>query len=130
MVAHKKPHPAARRKPRRVSRPARATRARAHSKRRARAAKKRDFSGRKQAPKARALANEEALKPREADLESVNTETESDELSSTRERERSGYDGDTAIKLYLRENRSEVLGGKQRVEAIFNTPADTKELKP
>ncbi|GAB6113445.1 LptA/OstA family protein [Desulfomicrobium salsuginis] len=34
------------------------------------------------------------------------------------------------IKLYMRENRSEVLGGKQRVEAIFNTPADTKELKP
>jgi len=27
------------------------------------------------------------------------------------------------IKLYIRENRSEVLGGKQRVEAIFNTPA-------
>ena len=27
------------------------------------------------------------------------------------------------IKLYLKENRSEVLGGKQRVEAIFNTPA-------
>jgi lipopolysaccharide export system protein LptA len=34
------------------------------------------------------------------------------------------------IKLYMKENRSEVLGGKQRVEAIFNTPADTKEIKP
>lgn len=34
------------------------------------------------------------------------------------------------IKLYMKENRSEVLGGKQRVEAIFNTPADAKELKP
>ena len=34
------------------------------------------------------------------------------------------------IKLYMKENRSEVVGGKQRVEAIFNTPADTKELKP
>jgi lipopolysaccharide export system protein LptA len=29
------------------------------------------------------------------------------------------------IKLYIKENRSEVVGGKQRVEAIFNTPADT-----
>jgi lipopolysaccharide export system protein LptA len=28
------------------------------------------------------------------------------------------------IKLYLKENRSEVIGGKQRVEAIFNTPSD------
>jgi lipopolysaccharide export system protein LptA len=33
------------------------------------------------------------------------------------------------IKLYIRENRSEVLGGKQRVEAIFNTPADAPGLK-
>jgi lipopolysaccharide export system protein LptA len=32
------------------------------------------------------------------------------------------------IKLYLKENRSEVLGGKQRVEAIFNTPADAPGL--
>lgn len=28
------------------------------------------------------------------------------------------------IKLYIKENRSEVVGGKQRVEAIFNTPAE------
>ncbi len=26
------------------------------------------------------------------------------------------------IKLYIKENRSEVIGGKKRVEAIFNTP--------
>lgn len=77
--------------------------ARAHSKRRVRAAKKRDFPERKKAPKPRDLAKEEALKRKEADLEPIATETESDELSSTRERERSGYDGDTAIKLYLRE---------------------------
>lgn len=34
------------------------------------------------------------------------------------------------IKLYIKENRSEVLGGKQRVEAIFNTPADNKGITP
>ena len=33
------------------------------------------------------------------------------------------------IKLFKKENRSEVLGGKQRVEAIFNTPADGQGLK-
>jgi len=32
------------------------------------------------------------------------------------------------IKLYIKDNRSEVIGGKQRVEAIFNTPAKTPGL--
>lgn len=32
------------------------------------------------------------------------------------------------IKLYIKENRSEVLGGKGRVEAIFNTPAGKQGL--
>ncbi|MDY0226105.1 MAG: LptA/OstA family protein [Desulfomicrobium apsheronum] len=32
------------------------------------------------------------------------------------------------IKLYIKENRSEVLGGKGRVEAIFNTPASKQGL--
>jgi lipopolysaccharide export system protein LptA len=32
------------------------------------------------------------------------------------------------IKLYIKENRSEVLGGKGRVEAIFNTKGDVKGL--
>ncbi len=31
------------------------------------------------------------------------------------------------IKLYIKESRSEVLGGKGRVEAIFNTPAGKPE---
>lgn len=33
------------------------------------------------------------------------------------------------IRLYIKENRSEVIGGKKRVEAIFSTPADTPGLK-
>ena len=32
------------------------------------------------------------------------------------------------IKLYMRENRSEVVGGKKRVEAIFFTPAGKSEV--
>ncbi len=32
------------------------------------------------------------------------------------------------IKLFIKENRSEVLGGKGRVEAIFNTKGDAKGL--
>ncbi len=33
------------------------------------------------------------------------------------------------IRLYVKENRSEVLGGKGRVEAIFNTKGDVKGLQ-
>lgn len=33
------------------------------------------------------------------------------------------------IKLYVKENRSEVIGGKGRVEAIFNTKGDMPGLK-
>ena len=32
------------------------------------------------------------------------------------------------IRLYIKENRSEVIGGKGRVEAIFNTKGDVKGL--
>ena len=32
------------------------------------------------------------------------------------------------IKLYMRENRSEVVGGKKRVEAVFYTPAEKSEV--
>lgn len=32
------------------------------------------------------------------------------------------------IRLYIKENRSEVMGGKGRVEAIFNTKGDVKGL--
>lgn len=32
------------------------------------------------------------------------------------------------IRLFIKENRSEVLGGKGRVEAIFNTKGDVKGL--
>ncbi|NCC23957.1 MAG: OstA family protein [Deltaproteobacteria bacterium] len=40
---------------------------------------------------------------------------------------RNRIQGET-IRLYLRENRSEVIGGQKRVEAIFHTPKRDAEL--
>lgn len=96
MVARRKRHHAARRKPRSAPRSAR-------TKRRAPAAKKRDFPGRKPAPPAKDQAGEELLKVKETDLLPLDLEPEADDPVSARDRERSSYDGDTAIKLYLRE---------------------------
>src|SRR5437879_4216009 len=56
-------------------------------------------------PKPEELAKEEALlKPHEAEAATSGVETDSeDQAAEPRGRERSSYDGDTAIKLYLRE---------------------------
>jgi RNA polymerase primary sigma factor len=103
MVAHTNRHQPARRKSRRPSRPAHAPRAPAPLKRRARAAGKQALPGDEKAVKAEELANEEAFKPEEAGEAAIAAAPEGEELLVPRERERSSYDGDTAIKLYLRE---------------------------
>jgi RNA polymerase primary sigma factor len=61
-----------------------------------------DFPKEDEEPRPEDLAKEEeALKAEEAEIASVTAEVE--ESTDTRTRERSSYDGDTAIKLYLRE---------------------------
>jgi RNA polymerase primary sigma factor len=54
-------------------------------------------------PKAEDLAKEEAVKPENAEPAVLDSDSETEEAAVPRERERSSYDGDTAIKLYLRE---------------------------
>src|ERR1041385_6149984 len=54
-------------------------------------------------PKAEDLANEEPIKPEEVEEATAAIEAEASASVEHRGRERSGYDGDTAIKLYLRE---------------------------
>jgi RNA polymerase primary sigma factor len=103
MVAHTKRHQVARQKSRHASRPERAPRARKLLKRRAEAAGKQDLPGDKKAVKAAALAKEEAIKPQELEVAAITAAPASEEAPAPRERERSSYDGDTAIKLYLRE---------------------------
>lgn len=101
MVVQKKRPLAARSKLRRGPRRARAPKALALRKRHAPVARKHALPGPKRVRKAEAPVNEEALKP--VAVPAVAPVADTEELLPARERERSSYDGDTAIKLYLRE---------------------------
>src|SRR3974390_1548146 len=68
-----------------------------------RAGKPRSLPGDDREPKPEDLAKEEALKAEENEAVGLEQELETAGLTSPRERERGSYDGDTAIKLYLRE---------------------------
>jgi RNA polymerase primary sigma factor len=103
MTTRKKSRRIAQRKQRRDPRGARAPKARALPRRRAKAPKRRELLQRKQAPKAQEPVKAEAVKPEEPDVTAIAAAAATEELLPVRERERSSYDGDTAIKLYLRE---------------------------
>ena len=72
-------------------------------KRRARAAKKLELLADEKPVKAEELAAEAVIKPEEVEVAPVRVAAEGEEPLVPRERERGSYDGDTAIKLYLRE---------------------------
>ena len=103
MVVHKKRHrvrgrkqrhprrPPARRKPRKLTVP------------RSAEAPVTDLPGEDVEPQPEDLTKEEPVKPEEVEEATAVVEADSEESLAPRERERSGYDGDTAIKLYLRE---------------------------
>jgi len=97
MVAHKKRRKITRQRSRQHTRPSRARKARASSKPRAKAV---ELS---KPRKAEEPAGEAAIKPEEVEVAAIGADVEGEETLSPRERDRSGYDGDTAIKLYLRE---------------------------
>ena len=103
MVAHAKRRKVAQRKGRPASRRERASRAHAPSKRRAAAAATHKPPREEKAVKAEDLVAEEVVKPEEVELAPTAAGSESEEVLAPRERERGSYDGDTAIKLYLRE---------------------------
>jgi RNA polymerase primary sigma factor len=101
MVAHKKRQKVARQKSRGGSHSARAPKAHATPSRSKAAARKPAES--KKPSKAEEPVVEEVLKPEEVEVAAVAAGVEPEEALPPRERERSSYDGDTAIKLYLRE---------------------------
>ena len=103
MVAHAQRRKVAQRKGRPASRRERASRAHAPSKRRAAAAATHKPPREEKAVKAEDLVAEEVVKPEEVELAPTAAGSESEEVLAPRERERGSYDGDTAIKLYLRE---------------------------
>jgi RNA polymerase primary sigma factor len=103
MVAHTKRLKVAQRKQRPPTRRPRAPKSHAPSKRHAPAAGKAASSTEEEAPKAEELLKEEAIKPEGLEAAVTAAAPEREESLAPRERERGSYDGDTAIKLYLRE---------------------------
>jgi RNA polymerase primary sigma factor len=103
MVVHSKAHKVAQRKQRPPSRRKRAPEAHAPPKRRAAPTAKRKLPKEETALKPAVPIEKEPTKPEEVETASIAPAREREEQLAPPERERSGYDGDTAIKLYLRE---------------------------
>jgi RNA polymerase primary sigma factor len=103
MVAHKKRHQVKRRKQRPAARPAGKPKAHKLTKDRPEELEVADLQGEDREPKPEELAKEEPIKPEEVEEVTAVAAPESEESPAPRERERTSYDGDTAIKLYLRE---------------------------
>jgi RNA polymerase primary sigma factor len=103
MVVHTKVHKVAQRKQRPPSRRKRAPDAHAPSKRRAAATAKQKLPKEEKALKPAGQVEKETTKPAEVEAAAIVPAREHEEQLAPPERERSSYDGDTAIKLYLRE---------------------------
>ena len=103
MVAQNKAHQVTQRKQRRPSRPAKAPKAQKLPNRRAAKAEAPESSAEEIEPKAAVLVSEETDKLEQVEEVAAVAHAGTDESAAPRERERTSYDGDTAIKLYLRE---------------------------
>ena len=103
MVAQIKRHQVTRRNQRRVLRPAPAPKAHKLAICRPAKAEVAALPGDDWESKPEAVVREEAVKPEKGEEAPAVASAESEESLAPRERERSSYDGDTAIKLYLRE---------------------------
>ena len=85
-------------------------------------------------PKAEDLAKEEPIKPEEVEEVTAAVEAESEEHAAAapghRGRERSGYDGDTAIKLYLREiGQVKLLTPQEEIELAAKIKKGDKKAR-
>ena len=103
MVVHTKGHKGAQHKQHAPSRRKRPAVVRAPSNRGPAPKSKRELPIDEKALPEAAPALEDAVKPEDVEVASVTAAQEPDEALAPHERERSSYDGDTAIKLYLRE---------------------------
>ncbi len=103
MVAHIKRQRGSGRRHRRPSRPARTPAALKPARRRAAKERVTVLPDAEPEPKPEELTEVTTPPPEEAEEAGTVEESETEESLAPRERERSSYDGDTAIKLYLRE---------------------------
>ena len=89
-----------------------------------------ELPARKAKPKAEELAKEEAIKPEEVEEATAVAEPDSEELLAPRERERGSYDGDTAIKLYLREiGQVKLLTPQEEIELAARIKKGDKKAR-
>src|SRR5208283_5324370 len=103
MVAQKKRHPVRGRRKRRVVNPPAARKRRNLAAARPVEAEVTELPAEEAEPKPEDLAKEEPIKPEEVEEATAVVDSDNEESPAPRERERTSYDGDTAIKLYLRE---------------------------
>jgi RNA polymerase primary sigma factor len=81
-------------------------------------------------PRPEDLARETPVKPEELEEATAIPEEDSEASASGRERERSGYDGDTAIKLYLREiGQVKLLTPQQEIELAARIKKGDKKAR-
>jgi len=81
-------------------------------------------------PRPEDLAREVPIKPEELEEAAAIPEEDSETSSGGRERERSGYDGDTAIKLYLRRDRpGKLLTPQQEIELAARIKKGDKKAR-
>ena len=130
MVAHTKRHKVAQRKPRPSTRRTRAPKAHAPSKRRAPATAKEASPGDAKALKPAKIVPEEAIKPEGLEVVAAVTAADPEEVLAPRERERGSYDGDTAIKLYLREiGQVKLLTPDEEIQLALRGDKDALKIK-
>ena len=81
-------------------------------------------------PKGEELAKEEVLKPEETEAVVLGADSETGEAAAPRERERTSYDGDTAIKLYLREiGQVKLLTPQEEIELAARIKKGDKKAR-
>ncbi len=130
MVVHKIRHLAKRPKQRPVARPARLKKPRKQSGHRPSDVEVTELPGEESEPKAEELVQEEPVKPEELEEATAVAKPEREEPAAPRERERASYDGDTAIKLYLREiGQVKLLTPQEEIELAARIKKGDKKAR-
>jgi RNA polymerase primary sigma factor len=130
MVVHKRSHQLKRRKTRPVSRPQSAKKQRKPAEQAPAETEVTEVADEDVEPKLEDLAKEEPIKPEEVEEATSVSDTESEDQLAPRERERTSYDADTAIKLYLREiGQVKLLTPQQEIELAARIKKGDKKAR-
>ena len=130
MVVQKRRHHVKRPKRRRVASAPEARKQRPVTQPHAAEAEEAELAGEDVEPKLEDLAKEEPVRAEEAEEATAVADVEAEEPLAPRERERTGYDADTAIKLYLREiGQVKLLTPQQEIELAAKIKRGDKKAR-